>query len=318
MSSPRDGRMAGAYNNLAILEERLELRVAAETHYRRAIALKEQFPDAHFNLGMLLLRLGRFPEGFSECEWRWQTSRFTPFQVPHPLWDGRRLGRDPAGPQRARGGGCHPVRALPPHRGRAMRSPDLLLPREPVLAVSIAPWSGRTARAGDVQVSEFHAYLPLMSLPHVLGTTLKTIPCRVPYLQPDRRSIDLGPSPIPNPRLKVGLAWSGSPTHLNDRHRSCRLRDFGPLLDVPDVAFYSLQVGPRAGEVREPGDRIGHRGRPERPPGRLRRYGRGDRAARFDDRVDTSVLHLAGALGRPGLGNALGPERLAMADRSRG
>lgn len=87
----RDGRMAGAYNNLAILEERWDLRVAAETHYRRAIALKEQFPDAHFNLGMLLLRLGRYPEGFSECEWRWQTSRFTPFRVPHPLWDGRRL-----------------------------------------------------------------------------------------------------------------------------------------------------------------------------------------------------------------------------------
>jgi tetratricopeptide (TPR) repeat protein len=80
----RDNRVAGAFNNLAILEERLGYYRAAEARYRRAIALKHDFPDAPFNLGMLLLRLGRFPEGFLECEWRWQTSRFTPFRVPHP------------------------------------------------------------------------------------------------------------------------------------------------------------------------------------------------------------------------------------------
>ena len=131
----RDGRMAGAFNNMAILEERLGYYRAAEAHYRRAIALKSDFPDAHFNLGMLLLRLGRFPEGFRECEWRWQTSRFTPFRVPHPLWDGRPAARDAAGPQRAGRGRRHPVRALPPHRGRALRSPALLLPREPLLAL---------------------------------------------------------------------------------------------------------------------------------------------------------------------------------------
>jgi hypothetical protein len=81
----RDGRMAGAFNNLAILEERFGLDQEAELHYRREIALKHQFPDAHFNLGMFLLRLGRFREGFAECEWRWQTSRFTLFQAPSAL-----------------------------------------------------------------------------------------------------------------------------------------------------------------------------------------------------------------------------------------
>ena len=53
-------KAAAAYNNLAIVEEQFGLYHAAETHYRQAIALKDQFPDAHFNLGMLLLRLGQW------------------------------------------------------------------------------------------------------------------------------------------------------------------------------------------------------------------------------------------------------------------
>jgi hypothetical protein len=155
---------------------------------------------------------------------------------------------------------------------------------------------------GNVQVSEFQSYLPLMSLPHVLGTTLESVPARVPYLQPDRRSLDLGPDPIPNPRLKVGLSWAGSPTYQNDKHRSCHLGDLAPLLDVPGVAFYSLQLGPRASEVHDLGSRTGLVS------------DLSDRQADFADTaaameqldliisVDTSVLHLAGALGRPAWG----------------
>ena len=101
----------------------------------------------------------------------------------------------------------------------------------------------------------------------------------------------------------MGLAWSGSPTHLNDRHRSCRLRDFAPLLDVPDVAFYSLQVGPRAGEVHDLG-----RSGPAVVADLSDRLGDfADTAAAIEQldltiSVDTSVLHLAGALGRPAWG----------------
>ncbi len=251
----RDGRMAGAYNNLAILEERLELREAAETHYRRAIALKDPFPDAHFNLGMLLLRLGRYPEGFSECEWRWQTSRFTPFRVPHPLWDGRRLdGTLLVHSEQGAGDAIQFVRYLTIAAERCNRL-IFFCPENLFSLFRSLPGVAELRGPGNVQISEFHAYIPLMGLPHVLGTTLETVPRQVPYLKPDPRSVDLGPSPVANPRLKVGLAWSGSPTHLNDRHRSCRLHDFAPLWDVPDVAFYSLQVGPRAGEVRDLGDR---------------------------------------------------------------
>jgi hypothetical protein len=298
----RDNRVASAFNNLAILEERLGYHRAAEAHYRRALALKHDFPDAHFNLGMLLLRLGRFPEGFRECEWRWQTSRFTPFRVPHPLWDGRRLhGTLLVHSEQGVGDAIQFVRFLPIAAGRC----DRLLFFCPENLFSLfggMPGVAALRGPGTVQVSEFHAYIPLMSLPLVLGTTLETIPGRIPYLTPAPRSIDLGPPPIADPRLKVGLAWAGSPTHQNDRHRSCHLSDLAPLFALPDVAFYSLQVGPQAAELRETGSWSG------------RLVDLGDRLGNYADTaavlgqldlliaVDTSVLHLAGALGRPAWG----------------
>jgi hypothetical protein len=299
----RDNRVSGAYNNLAILEERLGYDRAAEAHYRRAIALKHDFPDAHFNLGMLLLRLGRFPEGFRECEWRWQTSRFTPFRVPHPLWDGRRLhGTLLVHSEQGAGDAIQFVRYLP----IAAELCDRLIFFCPENLSSLfggMPGVAELRGPGSVQVSEFHAYIPLLSLPLVLGTTLETIPCRIPYLTPAPRAIDLGSPPvIAKPRLRVGISWAGSPTHQNDRHRSCHLSDLSPLFALPDIAFYSLQVGPQAAELREPG---AWSGRLIDLGDHLRDYA--DTAAVLAQldlliAVDTSVLHLAGALGRPAWG----------------
>ena len=92
-----------------------------------------------------------------------------------------------------------------------------------------------------------------MSLPHVLGTTIESVPRRVPYLRAAGRSLDLGPAPVARPRLRVGLVWAGSPTHQNDRHRSCSLRNLGPLFEVPGIAYYSLQVGPQATDMMDQG-----------------------------------------------------------------
>jgi hypothetical protein len=89
-----------------------------------------------------------------------------------------------------------------------------------------------------------------MSLPDGLGTTLDTIPARVPYLQPEANALDrwrhrLGAAP----GLKVGLVWAGNPTHQNDRQRSIALDRIMGLLDLPGVNWFSLQVGARANDI---------------------------------------------------------------------
>ncbi len=295
----RDRNAAGAYNNLAIVEEHVGLYQAAEAHYRQAIALKNQFPDAHFNLGMLLLRLGRWREGFAECESRWQTSRFTPFQAPHPVWNGEQLrGTLLVHSEQGAGDAIQFARFLPL---AAQRCDRILFVCPEKLHRLFSPLAGVTEMRGpgELKYSEFAAFIPLLSLPRALGTTLESVPCQVPYLSRTNRTVDLEPALVPGLRLKVGLVWGGSPTHQNDRHRSCALRDLAPLFDVPGIAYYSLQVGPQGNEVADHGKWSGNI-----VDLRERLVDFADTAAVLDQldltiSVDTSVLHLAGALGRP-------------------
>ena len=295
----RDRNAAAAYNNLAIVEEHFGLCQAAETHYRQAIALKKPFPDAHFNLGMLLLRLGRLREGFAECESRWQTSRFTPFTAPHPVWNGEQLGGTLlVHSEQGAGDAIQFVRFLPLAARRCDRILFVCPDRLHALFDSL-PGVAEIRGPGPLQYSDFAAFIPLLSLPRALGTTLESVPAHVPYLSPASRLFDLGPSPVQGARLRVGLVWGGSPTHLNDRHRSCALHNLAPLFDLSDIAYYSLQVGPQAREVTEDG----------RWSGKI--VDLSERLVDFADTaavvleldliisVDTSVLHLAGALGRP-------------------
>ncbi len=139
-----------------------------------------------------------------------------------------------------------------------------------------------------------------MSLPLACRTTLATIPAEVPYLfVPERRSRRLERAAGRRWRRgrAIGLAWSGSTAHRNDRQRSLPLGALLPLLDAP-AEFHSLQK-----EYR-PGDR-----ELLAADGRLR-----DWSASLDTladtagliaqldlviAVDTAVAHLAGALGKP-------------------
>jgi tetratricopeptide (TPR) repeat protein len=154
-------------------------------------------------------------------------------------------------------------------------------------------------KSAATAVSAFELHCPVSSLPLAFGTRLDTIPSTTPYLPPptnDRVQAwedRLGP----RTKLRVGLVWSGNPVHINDHNRSTSLRTLSRILDV-DATFVSLQKDPRpddAAILRERSDII-------------------DLTADLTDfsetaalvscldlviTVDTSVAHLAGALGRP-------------------
>src|SRR6185437_5770360 len=153
----------------------------------------------------------------------------------------------------------------------------------------------KSVAANGVPPFDFHC--PLCSLPLAFATRLDSIPADMPYLPPLAASRvktwedRLGP----HDKLRVGLVWSGNPEHMGDHHRSTSLRVYSALLDI-DATFFSLQKDPR----------------PHDKATLLERTDIVDLTADLIDftetaaliscldlviTVDTSVAHLAGALG---------------------
>ena len=145
---------------------------------------------------------------------------------------------------------------------------------------------------------DFDLHCPLMSLPLAFKTDLKTIPAEVPYLfaDPEKQqewSRKLGPKTRP----RIGLVWSGSAGHKNDRNRSMPIRHFEPLLQLP-FEFHSLQK-----DIR-PADAAVLQGFPQVRTHLDELDDFADTAALVAEMdlvisVDTSVAHVAGALGKP-------------------
>jgi hypothetical protein len=137
-----------------------------------------------------------------------------------------------------------------------------------------------------------------MSLPLAFGTTIESIPANVPYLRVPPETVRTWSLALGSKRRRrVGLAWSGRPTHRNDVNRSINLRSLLPLLDL-DAEFVSLQKDVRPDDAKVLNDR-----------GDLAHFG--DKLDTFTDTaavisnldlvisVDTSLAHLAGALAKP-------------------
>jgi tetratricopeptide (TPR) repeat protein len=289
-----------ARNNLGLIAELEGDFEAALGHYRAGIKDAFQAPKIHFNLGMLLLRLGQYQEGWNECEWRWQTAGFQSIRCPQSQWDGSELdGTLLVHTEQGAGDTFQFIRFLPQVRERCKRV--LLVCPQPLMCMLADQRGADEVRsAGEFELDEFAAYLPLMSAPFVLQVHDETaIPTDVPYLTPAARQVDLGESHVTGAKLKVGLAWAGSPTHNNDKYRSMHAENLERLLTVPDVAFYSLQKGPQTEQLRQiSGDTSSLRDLDELQTDFA------DTAAIVNQldlviSVDTSVLHLAGGLNTP-------------------
>jgi hypothetical protein len=138
-----------------------------------------------------------------------------------------------------------------------------------------------------------------MTLPGLCGTTtLDQIPAELPYLKADPRLIKHWAPRMATKHLRVGLVWSGSPTLSADSRRSIPLTSFQSLCEMPGVQLFSLQFGPGRSQL----EHFGGRDRLIDFMGEVDSWG--DTAAIVSNldlviSVDTSVAHLAGALGKP-------------------
>ena len=152
------------------------------------------------------------------------------------------------------------------------------------------------ARKEPLPRYDYHC--PLLSLPFACATTLETIPADIPYLAAAEADIASWRARLPE-RPRIGLVWSGERSHDNDLNRSMRLEMLAPLLDLPGIAFVSLQH-----EVRDE-DTASLQSRSDvLVPIASKFKDFADTAAVIASldaviAVDTAVAHLAGAMGKP-------------------
>lgn len=290
--------------NLSLVLTDVDDRERAMTCLVRAIGLNDQHADAHLALAQNLLAQGEMDPGWVEYEWRNQTEagRGQLPRITSAPWTGMRI---PGGKilligDQGYGDTIQFARYIPMVAERCEEvllgcSAELapLLARLPGVSLSFHRWN---------EIPGHAAYCRLSSLALVFRTTLETIPSKVPYLTPDPVRVEQWARWLqanhPSGTRRVGLAWSGRPTHPNDRRRSIRLDRLAPIASAGPARFISLQ------KPIPPSDA----GQVEQFPGLV---DISEELRQFDDTaalianldmvitVDTSIGHLAGALGKP-------------------
>jgi tetratricopeptide (TPR) repeat protein len=292
---------AKAYNNRGITLSNLKRYDEALASYDRSIALNPGQTEANLNKGYLKILLGEYEEGWKLHEWRWNHEDITksPRKYPKPLWLGQ---EDLAGKtillhsEQGLGDSLQFCRYAP--MTEALGAKVLLETQQPLVSLlSTLGESIHIIAAGD-PLPEFDYQCPLMSLPLAFKTRLDTIPAKIPYLKADLHKQKQWQDRMgAKNRPRIGLAWSGRKEHLNDHNRSVPLDVLAPLLDL-DFEFHCLQK-----DIR-PTDRelLGKYPQIRLYEENLKDFS--DTAALLSEMnlvisVDTSIVHLAGALGKP-------------------
>jgi tetratricopeptide (TPR) repeat protein len=283
--------------NIFMASARMQEALAS---YGKAIELDPEHADANFNAALARLCLGAFRDGWRQYEYRLKKKEFAPLRraVPQPLWRGE---EDLHGKtilllaEQGLGDAIQFARYAPLV---AARGAKVLLGVQRPLVDLLATVPGVAGVYGENEpLPEFELHCPLLSLPLAFETELATIPANVPYIRAYEERIAKWRGRLPDGGwLRVGICWAGTTAHSNNRRRSIPLESFAAVLSAADVDFVSLQK-----DVDETDAAM------------LRALGVVQLGQEFEDfadtaavvamldlviAVDTSVAHLAGAMGK--------------------
>ncbi len=293
---------AQAYNTKACALQMLGRHLEAIDVYRKALQIKPDYADAHVNLAMALLLIGRFEQGWLHYRLRMNTENICcPHDIETSKWDGSQFKgkRLLLWCEQGIGDAINFIRYLP--RVKEKGGSVTLAVKKSLLRLfcqiegvdELVQATKETA-----PTSRFDLHVPLLDLPLIFNTTVKTIDDCVPYLFADSTSAKSWRIRLNGPEFKVGIVWAGSPTHKNDRHRSCLIENFIGLTEVPGVRLYALQKPPASNQLKQLPDNTMITNIADQ----FEDFA--DTAAAIENldlviSVDTAVLHLAGAMGKP-------------------
>jgi hypothetical protein len=295
--NPRYGNAPLAFYNLGVFfRDRGEIEKALE-YYGKAIELKPDFFDARWNKSLILLLLGRFKQGWEDYESRFKKASPVDSRVFNkPKWDGCLLNGKKIliASEQGFGDNINFIRYIPLVK---KKGGYIILEAKKELKKLFQDFPGideLVEKRENISDADFDCYIHLMSLPRIFNTTLETIPSRMPYLKARRSDIDKFKSKFNSNKFKIGIVWAGNPEQVDDKKRSTRFENFKILKQVPGIEIFSLQKGESSNQLDD--DEILDLGK------EMNDFA--DTAAVIENldliiSVDTSVAHLAGAMGKP-------------------
>lgn len=287
--------------NLGLVLRDMARNEEALVCFDKVLADRPDHVDCLWDRALSQLLLGDLKNGFVQYEWRWHLPYHPPRGFAQGLWDGGELNGKTIllHHEQGLGDSLNFIRFAPQVKARGG---TVIVECQPELARLFETAEGvDQVIPGGAALPAFDVYAPLLSLGAILGVTEETIPRTVPYL-----SAPNGVSPPDVERIRrakshafsVGISWGGKPSHKNDRNRSVAFSRFLGLTEQPETRFFSLQKGPPVQEMIDQAcpslvDDVGSN---------MADFADSAAAVEALDlviTVDTSLAHLAGAMGKP-------------------
>jgi tetratricopeptide (TPR) repeat protein len=295
---------AAAHSNRGVALLSLLRPREAEEAFSEALSLDPNFADAQYNRGLARLQMGDYAGGWSDYEHRWKLKSFPskPPKLNAPFWDGAPLDNRTllVFAEQGRGDVIQFSRLLSwaTKQGGPVRfscPPRMIWMFEGV-------YENLTVESNTVQSVEPDLQIALMSLPHLVGLTLETVPQSDAYIRVNDQLIAHAKSHWHSEKLKVGICWAGSQEMRFSLNRFITLEMLAPLMEVGNLEFISLQEPKTNQELYEDISKLGIKTLPSDADSGLEAFV--DTAAAimaFDlvITVDTAIAHLAGSLGKP-------------------
>ena len=299
---------APAWSNIGLDLHKLGQMDIAIDAFNRALALQPDLPQTRFSRALALLAAGDYAQGWQQYEWRRRCPEYAgAYQVPAPVRQASAWQGEPVSGKRlfffSEQGIGDTIQFIRYARGLAEQGARIILLVGKPHLISLFQ---ATPGVAEVHLLDECGRLPapdyivhMLSLPRLCGThSLSDIPADVPYLvvPTDRRAHWRARLDGLWQKTRIGLAWSGNPSNVDDRNRSCPLSTLAPLFDLPDIAWINLQLGPGREQLQSLPNRI---------------LDWGDEQTDYAETtalmseldliitVDTSIAHAAGALGLP-------------------
>ena len=289
---PNHVRAAG---NLGLALLNLNQFEQSEATYVKALEQAPENADLRMSLGICQLAQGKYREGWANYEARWDAAAFTAHRrdFTAPTWRGEPLAgkRILVFAEQGFGDTLQFCRFLP--RLAAMGAEVHFECQRALVDLCKSVSGVKNVIARKETLPETDYCVPLLSLPHLMGTTLETVPADLPYLAANRSPSRAFDKQLQYEKINVGLVWLGNPERRDDVMRSCPAEALEPILSVDGLQFVSLQVGLARDDIPETTVDLG------------------SDCADFADTaaainamdlvitVDTATAHLAGALGKP-------------------